>query len=79
MHTALQPVMDPELTGSRSRYGERIASSSTTFDARLQSGYAFLSPLLVEGQKTTVVIKRPILASLAAAPVTYGGIGQLVR
>ncbi|GMN20734.1 hypothetical protein TIFTF001_050067 [Ficus carica] len=38
-----------------------------------------LSPLTGGGAKNKVVIKRPILASLAAAPVTHGGLGQLVR
>lgn len=38
-----------------------------------------LIPLTGRGAKNKVVIKRPILASLAASPVTYGGLGQLVR
>lgn len=38
-----------------------------------------LSPLTGGGAKNKVVIKRPILASLAVAPVTHGGLGQLVR
>lgn len=81
MHTALQPVMDPELTGSRSRYGERIASESTTvFESSVTMDWlCIFSPLTGGGAKNKVVIKRPILASLAAAPVTHGGLGQLVR
>lgn len=44
------------------------------FKARLQwIGYAFLAP----GAKNKVVIKRPILASRAAAPVTHGGLRSL--
>lgn len=77
MHTALQPVMDPELTGSRSRYGERIASESKTlFESSVTMDWLCI---FLTGGKNKVVIKRPILASDAAAPLTHGGLGQLVR